>query len=76
MYKVILTTNDDSKSSVGAIVNKKEYVLLETRYQFVGGFQRFDISLYSDDEPRQRSQFETIVVPFLKDNRAFDQRIK
>lgn len=55
MYKVIITTNDGFNKSITKVVSENQFNRLD-KFQNLGGFRRYNIDLYSDDEPKQRSE--------------------
>lgn len=66
MYKVIITTNDSLNKSITAILSKAQYNRIDDAKN-TGGFLRYDVELYSDDEPKQKSDI-TKALQFLSDN--------
>jgi hypothetical protein len=54
MYKVIISTICDSKKSITVILSKAQYNRFANN-QNIGGFQRYALDIYSDDEPKQKS---------------------
>ena len=55
MYKIILSTNDNTKRNLTCVVSKAQLNRLQNS-ENLGGFKRFDVETYSDDEPKQRSE--------------------
>jgi hypothetical protein len=55
MYKIILNLEDGRKDQLKCIVSKAQFNRLQNAL-YLGGFKRFDIELYSDDEPKQKSE--------------------
>lgn len=55
MYKVIITTEDNLNKQIESVVNLPQYNRL-LNCQNLGGFKRYDVELYSDNEPKQRSE--------------------
>lgn len=57
MYKIILSTNDSANKNITCVVSKNQYSRIQ-QLENLGGFKRFDIELYSDDEPKQKSEIK------------------
>ena len=55
MYKIILNLEDGRKDTIQCVISNSQFNRIE-KAQFLGGFKRFDIELYSDDEPKQKSE--------------------
>lgn len=60
MYKVVVSTNDSRNKSITATITKRQYRALEDS-QNVGGFKRYDVELYSDDEPKKPTDFNWVI---------------
>jgi len=60
MYKVIITTNDGLNKSITKVVSESQFKRLDA-FQNMGGFKRYDLELYSDDEPKQRSEIVEVL---------------
>jgi hypothetical protein len=54
MYKVIISTICGSKKDITVTLSKAQYNRFENS-QNIGGFQRYALDIYSDDEPKQKS---------------------
>jgi len=63
MKVVILTDNEDGKRKVKVSVSSKHYKELE-RLKTVGGFLRFNMELFEENENRDKTD-TTILLPFL-----------
>jgi hypothetical protein len=55
MYKITLYTNDGTNKNLSCIVSKSQYNRI-LNSQNLGGFKRFEIDLFSDKEPKQKSE--------------------
>jgi hypothetical protein len=63
MYKIIINLEDGRKDTIQCVISKQQHKRIE-KAQFLGGFKRFDIELYSDNEPTQKSEI-TKALMFL-----------
>lgn len=63
MNSIILTTNDSNNTTAQILVSDK---ILQKLYslKYMGGFKRFEIDIYSDKEPKTKSQL-TILMDFF-----------
>jgi hypothetical protein len=66
MYRIVLTTNDNTNKKFACIVSKAQYNRINNA-QNIGGFKRYDVELYSDNEPKQRSEIN-FALSFLAVN--------
>lgn len=66
MYKVIIATNDNLNKSITVILSKAQYNRVDNA-KTTGGFLRYDVELYSDNEPKQKSDIIK-ALQFLSDN--------
>jgi hypothetical protein len=66
MYKIILTTECGSKQNLSCVISKAQYNAISNAL-YLGGFKRFDIELYSDNEPKQKSEIN-FALSFLSIN--------
>lgn len=57
MYKIIISNN--SKSIV-SIISKAQFNRIK-KLEYIGGFKRFTIDLYSNDEPKQKSDIVEVL---------------
>ena len=55
MYKVIITDNEGLNKSITSVISKAQFNRIK-KLEYIGGFKRFSIDLYSDDEPKQKSE--------------------
>jgi len=55
MYKIILYSNDSTTKNLCCTVSKAQFKRIENA-QNIGGFKRFSLDLYSDEEPKQKSE--------------------
>lgn len=60
MYKVIVTTNDSANKTITVILSERQYERI-IEGSNVGGFKRYDVELYSDNEPKQKSDIIAIM---------------
>jgi hypothetical protein len=54
MYKVIISTICGSKKDTTVILSKAQYNRFANN-QNIGGFKRYALDIYSDNEPKQKS---------------------
>jgi hypothetical protein len=54
MYKVIISTICGSKKDATVILSKAQYNRFANS-QNIGGFKRYTLDIYSDNEPKQKS---------------------
>lgn len=66
MYKIILSTNDSNNKKFEGVISKAQFTRIENAVN-LGGFKRFDVELYSDNEPKQPSEIN-FVFSFLAVN--------
>ena len=55
MYKTIISDNEGLNKSITSVVSKEQFNRIE-KLEYIGGFKRFTIDLYLDDEPKQKSE--------------------
>lgn len=66
MYKAIITTNDNLNKNVTVVLSNTQFNRIDNAKN-IGGFLRYDVELYSDDEPKQKSDIIQ-ALQFLADN--------
>jgi len=56
MYKIIVSTNDNTHKNLSCVVSKAQFNRIQ-KIENLGGFNRFYLDLITDKEPKQKSQF-------------------
>jgi hypothetical protein len=57
MYKIIISNNN---KSIVSIISKAQFNRIK-KLEYIGGFKRFTIDLYSNDEPKQKSDIVEVL---------------
>lgn len=68
MLQILVTNNVEGAKPQKFTVSEKEYQSIESKYQYSGGFKRFEIDLY-DDKAKGTSQMPAFLKWFFEPNR-------